>query len=410
MLAQPDRPSARDACGSSLPITRSKFEARKLESLLPCQRASAKSCHQRGTRGESCRIMSIGVQLEREASRAGRSADCCAISVKRAALDPDDVDKSLRIPLPHLEAIEEGRFDQLPGAAYIPAFLRAYASACRARRREGADRLPPLRRRADQARRSPAGGLPCRWTAARPIGLAVLTVLLVVAAGYAAWHYLPREQTVVAREGAAGARPPAGLAAGRADRATPAPTAGPATARGHRRPRLRCRPTRRRIDAARRPAARGLAGAIAAVPPPRRRPMPPGRAPGAAGRHRRCPSAAAAARTARPSARRRRAAAGPAETPPATPCRGAVADRRRPRPTRPPSPAAASLPVRVDTPVSVRTNSWIELRGPNGDVLAQTYVRAGESYVVPAALPTGSSTRADVVCLRRLRDTLRLAG
>ena len=45
-----------------------------------------------------------------------------------------------------------------------------------------------------------------------------------------------------------------------------------------------------------------------------------------------------------------------------------------------------SLPVRFDTPVSVRVNSWVELRAPNGDVLAQTYVRAGESYVVPAGI------------------------
>ena len=33
-----------------------------------------------------------------------------------------------------------------------------------------------------------------------------------------------------------------------------------------------------------------------------------------------------------------------------------------------------------------RTNSWIELRAPGGDVLAQTYVRAGESYTVPAGI------------------------
>ena len=33
-----------------------------------------------------------------------------------------------------------------------------------------------------------------------PIGLAVLTVLLVVGVGYAAWHYLPREQSVVAEK------------------------------------------------------------------------------------------------------------------------------------------------------------------------------------------------------------------
>jgi cytoskeleton protein RodZ len=53
---------------------------------------------------------------------------------------------------------------------------------------------------------------------------------------------------------------------------------------------------------------------------------------------------------------------------------------------RPPTADAASLPVRIDTPISVRANSWIELRAPNGDVLAQTYVRAGESYVVPAGI------------------------
>jgi cytoskeleton protein RodZ len=45
-----------------------------------------------------------------------------------------------------------------------------------------------------------------------------------------------------------------------------------------------------------------------------------------------------------------------------------------------------SQPVRSDTPISVRRNSWVELRAPNGDVLAQTYVRAGESYVVPAGI------------------------
>src|SRR6202012_2888789 len=42
-------------------------------------------------------------------------------------LSVDDVARSLRIRRPFIEAIEQGRFDKLPGAAYIPAFLRAYA-------------------------------------------------------------------------------------------------------------------------------------------------------------------------------------------------------------------------------------------------------------------------------------------
>ena len=58
----------------------------------------------------------------------------------------------------------------------------------------------------------------------------------------------------------------------------------------------------------------------------------------------------------------------------------------------PPSPreelprTEASLPVTRDTPIGVRVDSWVELRAPNGDVLTQTYVRAGESYTIPAGI------------------------
>jgi cytoskeleton protein RodZ len=48
--------------------------------------------------------------------------------------------------------------------------------------------------------------------------------------------------------------------------------------------------------------------------------------------------------------------------------------------------ANATLPVKSDTQITARTNSWIELRSPGGDVLAQSYVRAGESYTVPAGI------------------------
>jgi cytoskeleton protein RodZ len=48
--------------------------------------------------------------------------------------------------------------------------------------------------------------------------------------------------------------------------------------------------------------------------------------------------------------------------------------------------AVSNLPVRSDTQITARTNSWIELRSPGGDVLAQSYVRAGETYTVPAGI------------------------
>ena len=43
-------------------------------------------------------------------------------------------------------------------------------------------------------------------------------------------------------------------------------------------------------------------------------------------------------------------------------------------------------PMRADTLVFVRSNSWIELRSPAGDILTQTYVRAGEGYTVPTGI------------------------
>ena len=66
-----------------------------------------------------------------------------------------------------------------------------------------------------------------------------------------------------------------------------------------------------------------------------------------------------------------------------------IVQEARPAPAEPVNPVVAvpaSLPTRVDTPLLVRTNSWVELRAPNGDILAMTYVRAGETYTVPAGI------------------------
>ena len=40
----------------------------------------------------------------------------------------------------------------------------------------------------------------------------------------------------------------------------------------------------------------------------------------------------------------------------------------------------------LSRPIQVKSNSWVELRAANGDILAMTYVRAGESYVIPAGI------------------------
>ncbi len=137
--------------------------------------------------------------LEREAS-PGRAVGRLLRDQREArGLDLSSVEKNLRIRRAHLEAIEEGRFDKLPGAAYIPAFLRAYASHVGL---DGEKVMTAYHLSGPVPIKRPMT-LPADFPIVEkraPIGLAVLTVLLVVSAGYAAWHYLPRERSVIAEK------------------------------------------------------------------------------------------------------------------------------------------------------------------------------------------------------------------
>jgi len=336
--------------------------------------------------------------LEREAS-PGRAVGRLLRDQREArGLDLAAVEKSLKIRRTNLEAIEEGRFDKLPGAAYIPAFLRAYAAHVG---------LDPEKVMTAYHLSGPVPikrplTLPADFPIVEkraPIGLAVLTVLLVVGVGYAAWYYLPREQSVVAEKvppvpdrllashpnpapsteaqpPAATTSAPAQLPAGQvpagqvpAGQVTPPaqPTQEARPAPGNLPPEVW--PARREAAAPPPPPPQGTPLAppvVAAVPPP---PPPPVviNLPGPGQAQAAQPPAAAE----QPRVATQQQAAVPA-----------VEEAARPPATEPP----AILPVRADTTVRVRGNSWIELRAPNGDVLAQTYVRAGESYVVPAGI------------------------
>jgi cytoskeleton protein RodZ len=323
--------------------------------------------------------------LEREAS-PGRAVGRLLRDQREArGLGLAEIEKSLRIRRTNLEAIEEGRFDKLPGAAYIPAFLRAYAAHV------GLDPekvLTAYHLSGPVPIKRPLT-LPADFPIVEkraPIGLAVLTVLLVVGAGYAAWHYLPREQAVVAEKvppvpdrllasrpapssptDAAPAAPAATAPATTAATPVPpaqevrsAPTTLPAEAWPTRRDSV-APPTQPPSQAA--PLAPPVVVAVPAPPPP-----PAAMAIPAIGQ----------AQAAQPPAPVEQ----PRVVPPPAPAPVEEAVARTPAAAA----AAANLPVKVDTPVRVWRNSWVELRAPDGDVLAQTYVRAGESYVVPAGI------------------------
>jgi len=308
--------------------------------------------------------------VEREAT-PGRAVGRLLRDQREArGLSLSEVEKSLRIRLSHLEAIEDGRFDKLPGAAYIPAFLRAYSAhvGLDAEKVLTAYHLSgpvPIKRPVS---------LPADFPIVErraPIGLAVLTVLLVVGAGYAVWNYLPREQSVIAEK-----VPPVPdrLLASR-PAASPQPaadsTAAPAAAAPAK--EVRTQPgglpaevwpaPRQETVVQPAPLAPPIVVAVPAPPPPVVMSVP----------------AIGQAQAAQPPA--------PVEQPPriAAPAPNVPATEEAVART-PATESMPSLPVKFDTPVSVRVNSWVELRAPNGDVLAQTYVRAGESYVVPAGI------------------------
>ncbi|OFX00823.1 MAG: hypothetical protein A3D94_15735 [Alphaproteobacteria bacterium RIFCSPHIGHO2_12_FULL_66_14] len=286
------------------------------------------------------------------------------------SLDLSAVEKSLRIRRSHLEAIEDGRFDKLPGAAYIPAFLRAYSAHV------GLDPekvLTAYHLSGPVPIKRPVS-LPADFPIVErraPIGLAVLTVFLVVGAGYAVWNYLPREQSVVAEkvppvpDRLLAARPvdpsPADDAAPMA--ATPSPPAAPdvRSTSGGLPAEIWPAPKQESVVQPA-PLAPPVVVAVPAPPPPVVMTLP----------------AIGQAQAAQPPAQ--------VEQPrvPAPPTAAPATEEAVAR--TPPGEPAPSLPMKVDTPVSVRVNSWVELRAPNGDVLAQTYVRAGESYVVPAGI------------------------
>lgn len=287
-----------------------------------------------------------------------------------------EVEKSLRIRRSHLEAIEEGRFDKLPGAAYIPAFLRAYSAHV------GLDPekvLTAYHLSGPVPIKRPVS-LPADFPIVEkraPIGLAVLTVLLVVGAGYAVWNYLPREQSVIAEKvppvpdrllasrPAASPQPAATPAAEIV--ATPAASVAPSvkevrTLPGGLPPEVWPAPRQETVVQPA-PLAPPVVVAVPAPPPPIVMAVP----------------AIGQAQAAQPPAQVEQA---PRIATPAVPAPATEEAVARTQSTE----SMPSLPVKFDTPVSVRVNSWVELRAPNGDVLAQTYVRAGESYVVPAGI------------------------
>lgn len=108
-------------------------------------------------------------------------------------LDRAQVAESTRIRPPFIEAIEEGRFNDLPGSAYAPAFLRSYAACV------GLDveRVMQVYRSADAPAvvPVPAHQFPLVAPERRvPRGAMLLASAVLLVCAYVTWHALTRDQ------------------------------------------------------------------------------------------------------------------------------------------------------------------------------------------------------------------------
>src|SRR4051794_41234154 len=104
----------------------------------------------------------------------------------RLGLSLPDVAQELRIRLPFLEAIEDGRVSDLPGAAYAVGFVRTYATSLGLDPDEVARRF---RAEAHEVNRKTELSFPAPVPERGvPAGAVVLLGLVLAAGAYAAWY------------------------------------------------------------------------------------------------------------------------------------------------------------------------------------------------------------------------------
>ncbi|HEX4368182.1 MAG TPA: RodZ domain-containing protein [Rhodopila sp.] len=136
-------------------------------------------------------MMSTVTPLVTEPPAAVRAGADLREARERLGLSLQDIAFTLRIRLPHLEALEEGRISLLPGNAYALAFVRTYASAL------GMDAEEMVRRfrtEAAEFSRRPELVFPVPMPErGMPAGAVLLLGLVLAAGAYAGWYRLSGE-------------------------------------------------------------------------------------------------------------------------------------------------------------------------------------------------------------------------
>jgi cytoskeleton protein RodZ len=262
-------------------------------------------------------------------------------------LDLGQIAVALRIKPAYLAALEEGRLDQLPGAAYAAGFMRAYAEHL------GLDGAEMSRRFKIEA-----AGLDAKPDLSFPMplgergvpgGTVLLVALILAICGYGTWYYLPtgeRSRPERVTEVPASLLPPEPV------QPQPAPPRAPAPADAREIP----------AAAAAAPATPSAASAEPGSPiaPPGPAAPPPSSSPGATA-----------------------VLVMPALAGSAAPAAAAVDPPIAPPPQRDEQPVygAAGEPARIV--MRAVADSWIQVRDADRSVLFTRLLKAGESYRVP---------------------------
>lgn len=273
----------------------------------------------RGRLREGEALMSV---LADEGSSAPRVGADLRMARERAGYTLPEVADGLRIRLPYLEALEDGRIADLPGTAYALGFLRTYAEAL------GLDADEMSRRFKDEANEVNVKtelDFPAVAPRARlPAGAMVLLGVVLTIGAYVGWYKLSSDGRLPAEMVAAVPERLAPLA----QQATP-PAASPRTGAPMAPPVVQPEAA---VVAPVEPALSPSQAAAAIPLPP---PAPPTPLPIVA------PAIVA-----------------PAVAAPATGGEGRIV-------------------------VRVKSDVWIQLRGPNGQVIFDRVLKSGDTYAVP---------------------------
>lgn len=298
--------------------------------------------------------------------------------------DVEDVSRQLRIRSAYIRAIEEGRFQELPGNAYAIGFVRAYADYL------GLDGGSVVSDYRDElARRSRQNELvwPTEGSESRFPGGAILGVCLLLAVAiYGGWYYATQSggtgiklidqvpdyikkatgvgQAVENEAPAEPARTEAQAATAAAQPEIPSPATPPAAS------------TATEAAPATEPAP-SPAPAAAPTPPPPAVVATPSATTNA--------PAAVALGQGQPAAPATPAPAAPSTTASAAQPTGDAAVTPAPSATEDASTAAQPAPVPPAAKVVIRANrdSWIEIRDNKDAVVLQRVLRQGETFNVP---------------------------